>query len=337
MTDSPAHPDPENPAPSPRTVVVIGASSGIGRAAARLLARDGAQLVLAARSRSALDEVDAQCRALGAQTLVVPTDVVQADQVDALLAAAVARFGRVTAVIHTPAVVAYGRFEDVPAEVFDRVVTVGITGTANVARAALRTFRGQGGGALVITGSLLGKIATPYLSSYVTSKWAVHGLVRTLQVEARSLPGVSVSLVSPGGVDTPVYLQAANYAGWEGRPPPPVDPPEKVARALVAAIDRPRRERSVGIANPVVMLGFRLLPAVYDAVVAPLMRVGGMSLTAVEQGVGNVFDARPDGDAPQAKWDRIGLVRGNASLTGLVGGARARLRRLTDPDSIPRR
>ena len=153
--------------------------------------------------------------------------------------------------MHAATVVAYGRFEDVPAEVFDRSVEINLIGTANVARAALRQFRPRGGGRLVLVGSLLGKIATPYMSSYVTAKWGVHGLARTLQIEARQTPGVEISLVSPGGVDTPVYSQAASYLGRDGRPPPPVDPPEKVARAIVRALDRPRRDVSVGVANPV--------------------------------------------------------------------------------------
>ena len=191
--------------------------------------------------------------------------------------AAIERFGRVDAVVNSAAAVGYGRFEDVPAEVFDRVIVTNLLGTANVARASLRRFREQGGGHLVLLGSLLGKIAVPFMSPYVTSKWGVHGLARILQIEARQTPGIDVSVVSPGSVNTPAYLQAANYAGWEGRPPPPIDPPEKVARAIVRTLGSPRRDRSVGIANHVVVLGFRLLPAVFDALVTPLMRLGGLS------------------------------------------------------------
>ena len=81
----------------------------------------------------------------------------------------------------------------------------------------------MGHGTLVLTGSLLGEITTPFMSSYVTSKWAVRGLGRLLEIENRDLAGVQVCVVSPGPVDTPVYRQAASYAGRVGRPPPPVD------------------------------------------------------------------------------------------------------------------
>jgi hypothetical protein len=142
------------------------------------------------------------------------------------------------------------------------------------------------------------------MSSYVTAKWAVHGLVRTLQIEARSEPGIAISLVSPGGVNTPVYRQAGTYLGWHGRPPPPVDSPERVARSVVSAVERPRRETSVGLGNPVAVLGFRLLPGAYDRLVTPLMRIGGISRDASPPTPGNVLHPVPSGDAVHGRWGR---------------------------------
>ena len=173
--------------------------------------------------------------------------------------------GGLDVVIHSAAALAYGRFEDIPSDVFHTAVETTVGGTVNVARAALNHFRPHGDrGSLIVVGSLLGKIATPFMSTYVTSKWAVHGLVRTLQIEARETPGISISLVSPGGVDTPVYRQAGSYLGVHGRPPPPVSSPEQVAAAVVRAIDQPSRETSVGPLNPLVVFGFRTLPGVFD-------------------------------------------------------------------------
>jgi NAD(P)-dependent dehydrogenase (short-subunit alcohol dehydrogenase family) len=307
-----------------RTVLVTGASSGIGRATARLLASRGANVVLVARSAQSLAEAEQECRsaaATGADTLVVTADVADADSVDAALEAAVERFGRVDAVVHSAAVLAYGRFEDVPADVFDTALSVTLGGTVNTTRSALRHFRARGGGSLVVVGSLLGKIATPYMSSYVTAKWAVHGLVRTVQIETRSEPGIDVSLVSPGGVNTPVYRQAGTYLGWHGRPPPPVDPPERVARAVVAAVERPRRETSVGLANPLAVLGFRALPGVYDLLVTPLMRLGGISRDEAPASAGNVLEPQPSGNAVHGAWGRHWLRPVGVGAGALASGA----------------
>ncbi len=286
--------------------LVTGGSSGIGRASAVALAQAGWNLVLVARSPVSLAEAAAECTAAGAQVEVVPTDVGEQADVDAAFAAATDRFGRVSAVVNAAAALSYGRFEDVPAEVFDRVMVTNLLGTANVARASFAHFRQHGGGHLVLIGSLLGKIAVPYMSSYVTSKWAVHGLARTLHIEARQIPGVSVSMVSPGSVNTPAYSQAGSYAGFEGRPPPPVDPVEKMARAVLRCLEKPTRERSVGLANHLVVLGFRMLPAVYDALVTPLMKVGGLSRRAVPANSGNVLEPLPAGDAQHGVWGFLG-------------------------------
>jgi NAD(P)-dependent dehydrogenase (short-subunit alcohol dehydrogenase family) len=315
--------------PTSGVVVVTGASSGIGRATALELARCGADLVLSARSASSLEVAAGECRALGAEVLTVVADVLDETDVERVLHAATARFGGVDGWVHTAAVVAYGRFEDVPSETFRRVVDTNVHGSVHAARAALRQFREQGHGTLVLTGSLLGEIATPFMSSYVTSKWAVRGLARVLAVEARDLPDVHVCIVSPGGVDTPVYLQAASYAGFVGRPPPPVDTPEKVARTVVRTLRDHRPRRGVGVANLVSRAGFTLLPSVFDLLVTPLMRAGGLSREQVAPHDGNVFEPRPDGDALHGRWGRHWLravaAAGTTAAFGTVAEARRRV------------
>jgi short-subunit dehydrogenase len=275
-------------------VAITGASSGIGRAAAVAFAGRGDTVVLAARSRTTLDHVAWECSEAGAKVVVVsPTDVADREQVASLLEQASARCGRVDVVVHCAAVMAYGEFLQVPPEVFERVLRVDIEGTVNVARSSLRCFTGQGGGHLILLGSVISKLAPPFMSSYVMSKWAVSGLARALQTEVRSQPDVEVSLVTPGSVDTPIYQRAGNYIGRVGRPPPPVAKADRVAAAIVALTENPKREVSIGLANPLMEFGFRHLPGLYDVLVTPLMKRLGLSRTPTAPTPGNVFEPHP--------------------------------------------
>jgi NAD(P)-dependent dehydrogenase (short-subunit alcohol dehydrogenase family) len=297
---------PQGRLPGPRRrALITGASSGIGRATALQLADEHWDLVLVSRSAAALGDVVDLCAQRGSLALLVVADVADEAAVGRAFAVAERELGGLDVVIHSAAALAYGRFEDVPSEVFRAATATTIGGTVHVARAALRSFRSHGErGSLIVVGSLLGKIATPFMSTYVTSKWAVHGLVRTLQIEARATPGISISLVSPGGVDTPVYRQAGSYLGVHGRPPPPISSPEQVAAAVVRSIEDPKRERSVGLANPLVVLGFRALPAVFDRLVTPLMRQGGLSREPVAATSGNVLTPSPSGEGLHGGWTR---------------------------------
>ncbi|WFF04023.1 SDR family NAD(P)-dependent oxidoreductase [Micromonospora sp. WMMD964] len=278
-----------------RVVVVVGATSGIGRATARAFAERGDRLVLAARATTTLTEVRAECAAV--DVLTVPTDVTEPGALDALADAALDRFGRVDVWVHTAAVMAYGRFDELPGRVFDQVVRTDLLGAAESVRVALRHFRAVGAGTVVVTGSVLGHITAPYMSAYVASKWGLQGLLRTVQQELRDSPRIRLSLVNPGSVDTPVYQQAANYLGRIGRPPPPVASPQRVARAIVHCVDRPRREVSVGRLNVLLRAGFTVLPGVYDVLVGPLMRATGLSGRPVAAHDGSVFAPNADGEA----------------------------------------
>jgi short-subunit dehydrogenase len=291
-----------------RVILVTGASSGIGRAIAARAAREGDHLVLVARGRAALDDVAAECESLGAASvLVVPADVgVDADAQRAV-DATVGRHGRIDGVMHCAGVAAYGRTEDVPAEVFDGLLRTNLTGSVNVARHVVPVLRRQREGLFVLVGSVIGHIAVPSMSPYVVSKWGVRALARQLKIENSDLPRLQVSYLAPGGVDTPIYEQAANYAGVVGRPPPPVAPPDRVARAAMRQFDRPRARSQVGVANDVMRFGFTALPAVYDWLVGPLFRVAAVDRTQrTEPTPGNVLSTRPGGN--HARGDQQGAL-----------------------------
>jgi NAD(P)-dependent dehydrogenase (short-subunit alcohol dehydrogenase family) len=298
-------PTPSDPG-TPQTVLITGASSGIGRATAIELAGRRARLVLVARGQKALDEAAAEVRAAGAAAVIVcPADVNDEGAIRSTVESAVEEFGRLDVVVHAAQVMAYGRIEDLPREVYEAVVDTAVHGTANVARVVLPVFRRQGAGHLVVINSLLGSIAAPLLGSYVVGKWGQLGLIRVLQQETRDAPGISVSAVQPGSVNTPIYVQAASWVGSTGRPPPPVYSPQRVARTIVSTLDRPRRIVQAGLLNPVITAAFQLLPGVYDRLVGPLLQRLAVADDEVPPTEGNVFQSRPEGNATEGRWRSI--------------------------------
>ena len=283
---------------TPHVVLITGASSGIGRATALLAAERGDHVVLVARGPHTLEEVAVECEAAGAaSTLVLPTDVGDDAAVEKMLRETLDRHGRLDAVVNAAGVVAYGRTEEVPREVFDGVIRTNLTGSVNVARHVVPVLREQEEGTLVLVGSVIGHIAVPQMSAYVLSKYGVRALARQLELENRDRPGVHVVYTAPGGVDTPIYEQAANYAGFVGRPPPPVASPERTARQILARLDHPGRRSQLTLANDVMRFGFSVLPRLYDVMVGPLFPVGATDLTRpVSRNPGNVLDAQEDGN-----------------------------------------
>jgi len=281
--------------PQPRTVLVTGASSGIGEATAHLLAQRGDHLVLTARGEESLDRVAEECNELGAaSTTTRPADIADDDAVRRVVSDTIAQHGRLDLVVGCAGVVAYGRLEDVPVEVFDTVLATNLHGSANLARHVVPVLRQQGEGSMVLVGSVLGHVAVPEMSAYVISKWGVRALVRQLQLDNRDCPGIRFGYVAPGGVDTPIYRQAATYGQAAGRPPFPVATPERVARQILAVSESSWQRSQTGVSNDVIRFGFTAMPWLYDRLVGPLFRVVAQDLTAtVAPDPGNVLASRP--------------------------------------------
>jgi fatty-acid peroxygenase len=291
--------------PSDEVVLVLGASSGIGLATCLRLARDGARLVLAARSGESLAIAEQQCRDAGAAAATaIVADITDPDEVRTAVERAVQLHGRLDVVVLTAAVMAYGSIESVPPEIFEHVVDTAVVGTANVARAALSAFRRQGRGTLIVVNSLLGSVTVPEMGAYTTAKWAQRALVRTLQQELRSERGIAVCLVSPGSVNTPIYYQAANFLGRAARPPFPVRSPEQVADVIARLARRPQQHVSlpVGPLNPLIISGFRLLPVVYDRIVGTAFRLASMTSDQVQPHLGNVESPTPKDERMHGHW-----------------------------------
>jgi NAD(P)-dependent dehydrogenase (short-subunit alcohol dehydrogenase family) len=279
-----------------QVVVIVGASSGIGRASALAFAARGARVVCAARSVQALDDLVEEITGAGGTAAAVPTDIADAGAVRALAAAAEDRFGRIDTWINSAAVSVWGRVEDITDEEFDRVLRVNFLGHVHGVHAALPALRRAGGGGIIGISSLEGVRAVPLHGPYTASKWALRALYDTLRMElAQEGEPIAVSTILPAGIDTPFFEHARSKIGAMPKPPPPVYAPELVADTIVHTAEHPRREVAVGGAAIGFVTGQRLSPALTDALMSiPRIGIGMSKADRPDNGTDNV-DAPMDG------------------------------------------
>ncbi len=250
--------------PRTKTVVITGAASGIGKAAALEFARRHYHVVATARSHAGLQELIPECVSLGAEILAQPADVSDGASVESLARTAVDRFGGIDVWVNNAAVSLFGRFEEVPPELVRRVIETNLFGYINGARAVIPHFRKQGSGTLINVSSVVGKIGQPYTGAYTISKFAINGLSAVLRMELQDAPGVHVCTVLPASIDTPLFQAAANYSGRAVKPMEPVYRAEKVANTIVRLAARPRREAFVGASGRMGYLASLIAPSLTE-------------------------------------------------------------------------
>ncbi len=200
-----------------KTIVITGASDGIGAEIARQLAashKADVALVLAARSAQALEAVAQQCRDLGAQALAVPTDVADPLQCRALIAAAVGRFGQLDALVNNAGMSAQALFADVQAEDlgwYEQLMRVNHWGSVWCTHAALAHLKATRGHVVAVS-SLAGLVGVPGRTAYCATKFAMTGFFEALRAELKGA-GVSVTTAYPGVVATQIRYRGYNAAG----------------------------------------------------------------------------------------------------------------------------
>ncbi|MFN7780509.1 MAG: SDR family oxidoreductase [Betaproteobacteria bacterium] len=201
-----------------KTIVVTGASDGIGAELARQLAADKPRLVLAARNAAGLEAVAAQCRALGAEALVVPTDVGEREQCERLIAAAAQVGGGIDVLIHNVGVSTHASLADaLDHGMFERVLRVNLMGSVWCTRAALASLKARRGRILAVC-SLAGRLGIAHRTAYCASKFAQDGFFQALRAELEG-SGVSVTIAYPGLVATgfaahSLDAQGRAYGQW---------------------------------------------------------------------------------------------------------------------------
>jgi short-subunit dehydrogenase len=305
-----------------QVIVITGASSGIGLVTARRAAGAGAKVILVARNEAALREIVDDLKADGHQAAYAVADVSSLVAVSGAADAALAAFGRIDTWVNCAGVAIYATLADTPEDEHQRLVQTNYFGVVHGAQVALQHLR-ERGGALITVGSIAGDIPSPVMGAYDASKHAVKGYIESLRIEvnAAALP-VSVTLIKPAGMSTPIAEHAANHREGAARIPPPVYDPALVADAILEAAAHPRREITVGVGRLQVLLGthFPGLLATFGGLLMPLLNDPAKSKTVGDNLAKPARDSRERAaDEPGRTISLYGAARRHKLALGATG------------------
>ncbi len=243
------------------TILITGASQGIGKATAQLFARNGYDLVLAARQVDRLETVAQEITKLGYNApLTVGCDVRDAAQVNNLAQKALERYGNIDVLVNNAGIFATGTVEDFSLEDWHQIIDTNLWGYIHTIHALLPHFLARGTGTIVNLSSIGGKVPTPYMAAYCTSKFAVTGLTESLQAELKP-KGIQVCGIYPSLIRSSL-MERAIFRGKDEEDTknrreqlgsitnvPAVEKPTDVANAIWDAVKNQKSEVLVGSSN----------------------------------------------------------------------------------------
>lgn len=254
-----------------KTVLVTGASEGIGRATAIAFARAGARIVLAARRLERLDEVAKEIAASGGEAFAVVADVADDASVDAMARAATERFGGVDILVNNAGYGLMGPLAELAVDDVRQNFEVNVFGVLRCVRAVVPEMRRRGGGHIVNVSSVLGGMTLPYLGPYAATKHALNALTASLRAELRP-DRIGVSLIVPGRIDTGFSENAQRPTGHRSPGAYRGIPPERVAAAILGAVRHNRRRVTAPFWYWPIPVARALAPDIIDARLEKKMR-----------------------------------------------------------------
>jgi short-subunit dehydrogenase len=254
----------------PRTVVITGASAGIGRAAARQFGTRGDNVGLLARGAAGLEGARREIEDLGGRALAIPTDVADFAAVDAAASEVEQRFGPIDVWVNVAFSSVFAPFHQITPEEYRRVTEVTYLGYVHGTMAALTRMRRRDRGTIVQVGSALGARAIPLQSAYCGGKHAINGFTESVRTELmHEKSNVAITVAQMPAVNTPQFSWVLSRLPRHPQPVAPIYQPEVAAQAIVYAADHPRRKQYwVGASTAVTVMAQRIVPAVLDRYLA---------------------------------------------------------------------
>lgn len=254
-----------------RNAIVTGASAGLGVRVARALAGEGMNLILAARTADALEQVAAEMRGLGVKAIAVPTDVSDEEQLKRLVERSMSEFGSIDVLVNNAGIEAFRRFEELPPADIRRTIDVNLTATLLLTRYVIPHMRQAGRGHIVNMSSISGKQGPPFAAVYAASKAGMIAFTQSLRSEYHG-SGISASAICPGfATDGGIYEELRQKSGKSVPWYVGGTTSEAVARAVVKAI---KSDRADLIVNRPSLRGLFTLSSLFPRIGETIYRLG---------------------------------------------------------------
>jgi short-subunit dehydrogenase len=278
----------------PKTVVVTGASAGVGRAAARLFGKKGANVALVARGKDGLDAAKREIEAHGGKALVLPTDVANAEAVEAAAARTESELGNIDVWVNVAMASVFSPFSEMTADEFKRVTEVTYLGYVYGTMSALSRMLQRNRGTIVQVGSALAYRSIPLQSAYCGAKHAIVGFTDSIRCElAHTASKVHITAVHMPALNTPQFSWVKSRLPRKPQPVPPIFQPEVAAEAIVFAATHRRREIYVGGPTVKAIEAQKFFPGLLD------IYLGKTGYDAQQ------YDGAADPNRPNNLWDPL--------------------------------
>ena len=254
---------------NPPTVVITGASAGVGRATVRKFARHGARIGLLARGVDGLKAAQREVEELGGEALMIPTDVANADQVEAAVARIEAELGEIDIWINNAMTSVFSPIKEMTPDEFRRVTEVTYLGCVYGTLAVLKRMLPRNRGVIVQVGSALAYRGIPLQAAYCAAKHAIQGFCDSLRCELiHDNSNVKVTMLQMPALNTPQFGWVKSRLPRKAQPVPPIFQPEVAAEAIYFAAHNPRREFYVGMPSVKAIVANKIAPGLLDHVLA---------------------------------------------------------------------
>ncbi len=288
----------------PRTVVITGASAGIGRAIAREFAKGHARIGLIARNQEGLEGARKEIEALGGEALVLPLDVTDYKALDQAAAKVEETFGPIDVWVNNAMTSVLGLFKDIDMEEFKRVTDVTYLGTVYGTKCALNRMQPRNRGSIVFVGSALAYRGIPLQTAYCGAKHAIEGFYDSLRSELKHEKSrIMTTMVQLPGINTTQFNLVRNKLDKEPRPMGTIYQPEVAARAVVAAAATNDREYYVGLPAVQTILGSKLFPGLMDLFLGKTAVSGQKTEKPASHSQDYLFEAVPGDHGSHGDFD----------------------------------